>query len=149
MAGAGLLYNLVGLPAILKNREHDPETPYFLVAFLIMSTICIACYICLAIAGIHFVRGKTRLVPLFTTVLIFEVVYFFSLSTLFFSIGALWAIPQIGMSVATATGVANGGLMAQFCVLFPLWAPFAVSWAKGKRGGENGDRHEWTNRDRP
>ncbi len=45
-------------------------------------------------------------------------------------IGILWTVPKIGLSVAGATGAANGGLMAQFIILFPLWAPFAVHWAR-------------------
>lgn len=55
--------------------------------------------------------------------LLFEIVYFFSL-------GMLWLAPSMGMSVAAATGVANGGLMAQFLILFPLWAPLLAFWAR-------------------
>jgi hypothetical protein len=36
------------------------------------------------------------------------------------------------MSVGAATGIANGGLMAQFIILFPLWAPLVVWWARKK-----------------
>ena len=126
LAGLGIWYNLFGLSFFLLNREHDPETPYFLAAFMIMSTICIVCYILLIVTGVQFVRGKTGLARLFTGVLIFEVLYFFS-------IGIMWLMPKIGMSVGAATGVANGGLMFQVIILFPLWAPLAVRWAKRKQ----------------
>ena len=88
----------------------------------IMSTICIVCYILLMVTGVQFVRGKTGLARLFTGVLIFEVVYFFS-------VAMMWLMPKIGMSVAAASGVANGGLAFQIITLFPLWAPFTVRWA--------------------
>lgn len=126
LAGLGISYNLLVLSIILPNREHDPEIPYFLAAFVIMSTICIVCYILLIVAGVQFVRGKTGLARLFTGVLIFEVLYFFS-------VAAMWLMPKIGSSVAAATGVATGGLGLQIITLFPLWAPFVVRWATRKQ----------------
>jgi hypothetical protein len=56
-------------------------------------------------------------------VLLFEVIYFLSVSL-------LWTRLTSGMSVAAATGVANGGLMVQFVILFPLWGPLVLWWAK-------------------
>ena len=88
-----------------------------------MSAICLACYLTLLVIGIQFVRLKSSLVPLFTGVMIFEVVYFFS-------IALFWMIPGIGMSVAAASGVANGGMMFQFLPLFPLWGALLARWAK-------------------
>jgi hypothetical protein len=32
--------------------------------------------------------------------------------------------------VAGATGVANGGMMAQFFILLPIWGPVVVLWAR-------------------
>jgi hypothetical protein len=126
MGVLGICYNLVGLPALLVHWDNDPETPYFLPAFVIMSSICIACYALLIVSGIQFLRGRSALARLFADVLIFEVIYFLT-------IGMLWLIPVVGMSIGAATGVANGGLMIQAFILFPLWAPFVVKWAKKKQ----------------
>ena len=41
----------------------------------------------------------------------------------------MWLIPDIGMSIGAATGVANGGLVIQGITLFPLWGPLLVTWA--------------------
>ncbi len=30
---------------------------------------------------------------------------------------------RTGMSVGVATGIANGGMMVQLMILFPLWSP--------------------------
>lgn len=123
VAGLGLLYTLLPLRAVFLNREQTPDAPYFLPAFIVMAGICVACYGLLTISGIQFLRGRTQLASLFIGVLVFEVIYFFA-------VAALWPMPQIGRSVAAATGVANAGLAIQAMVLFPLWAPFAVYWAQ-------------------
>ena len=70
----------------------------------------------------QFVRLRTSLLKLFIGVIIFELAYFCS-------IGTMWLIPPIGMSIGAATGVANGGLMFQAFILFPFWAPLLASWA--------------------
>jgi hypothetical protein len=122
MATAGLWYNLMSLSGVLSHHVEDPEVPYFFPAYYAMSAICICCYIVLLICGIQFVRLRTGLLGLFVGTVIFEVAYFFSISI-------LWLAPGIGRSVAAATGVANGGIMIQFIILFPLWAPFLAGWA--------------------
>ena len=91
-----------------------------------MSVICIVFYFCLIGFSIDFIRGNFRTVILFTGVLIIEVVYFFG-------IGFLWLHPTIGRSIAGASGVANGGLMAQFVILLPVWAPILLWVAKRKQ----------------
>lgn len=105
------------------SGESRQDTPYFYPAFYIMSAICMGCYALLTIFGVQFIRGRAFHVGWFTTLLLFEIVYFFSL-------GMLWLAPSIGMSIAAATGVANGGLMAQFLIFFPLWAPLLAFWAQ-------------------
>jgi hypothetical protein len=102
----------------------DKDLPYFYQAFYAMSAICILCYLTLIFCGVAFLRRTVRFVWLFVSIMIFEVVYFFSLG--FF----LWPMPQLGLSVAGATGVANGGLMVQFLILFPLWGSILALWAK-------------------
>jgi hypothetical protein len=110
--------------SVIRSFEYDPEMPYFKPIFFIMSLVCVACYIVLLIIGIEFVRLKRRFRHIFAGLLIFEVAYFISISI-------LWIFPvrNFSMSVASATGVANGGLMFQFITLFPLWAPILVTWA--------------------
>jgi len=63
-------------------------------------------------------------------VVLFEVMYFFF-------IAMLWIHPEFGLSIGAATGVANGGLMFQFLIGFPLWAPLAVIWARYRFGNES------------
>ena len=123
----GLFYNSSSLISASSGAfENVDDQPYFYQAFYSMSVICIVFYLCLLGFSIDFIRGNFRTVIPFTGVLIIEVVYFFS-------IGSLWMDPKIGMSVAGATGVANGGLMAQFIILLPLWAPIVLWVAKQKQ----------------
>ena len=122
LAGLGLWYNSKTLFADYSDVFTDRSIPYFYPAFYTMSAICIICYVVLIIIGIQFLRLRTGLRRIFAGVLIFEFIYFFSL-------GFLWLPPDIGRSIGAATGVANGGLMLQAFILFPLWAPFAVGWA--------------------
>jgi len=124
MACLGLWYNTSSFFSFLNIVEYDPEMPYFKPAFFIMSFVCVACYVALLVIGIEFVRLKLRFRRMFTGLLIFEVAYFISISI-------LWSVPvrNFSMSVAAATGIANGGLMFQFITLFPLWAPLLIVWA--------------------
>ena len=122
VAAIGLLYNMISLFTDFSDLVQEQGTVHFYPAFYTMSAICIACYIALLTCGVQFVRLRTNLLKLFVGVIIFEIVYFFS-------IGPMWLIPKIGMSVAAASGVANGGLMFQAFILFPLWAPFLAVWA--------------------
>jgi hypothetical protein len=126
-AAFGLYYNasslLVSFHGAFSEVTQKEDQPYFYTAFYIMSVICIICYALLLWCGVEFVCLKFARAWLFTGLLVFEVVYFFC-------IGLLWMVPRIGMSVAGATGVANGGLMVQFIIVFPLWAPFVVHWAR-------------------
>ena len=131
LAIGGLWYNFAGLPTFLANREHDPEIPYFLPAFVIMSAVCVVCYLLLIVSGVQFVRGRLSVLPLFKGVLVFEIVYFLSIGL----VG--WPMPEIGRSIAAATGVANGGLMLQAFILFPLWAIPVVRWAERKQEGSS------------
>ncbi len=120
-AAAGFWYNSVVLSSFFRGAfQPDPETPYFLHAYIVMSAICWACFALLLICGIQFLRMKTKLVNAFMGLLLFEVLYFFA-------VGVLWMLPEgVGMSIAAATGVANGGLVFQAFVLFPLWAPILL-----------------------
>lgn len=123
----GLLYNFSSFSRLstkpVETVSSDPSIPYFHPAFYAMSAICVCCYGTLLFFGVEFLRGRTSHLKKFTALLIGEVAYYFL-------VGVLWMVPGIGMSVAAATGVANGGLVVQLIILFPLWAPFAATWAK-------------------
>ena len=119
-AGLGLWYNGT---TMFTDFPADPSTPYFRHAFYAMSAICVACYFTLLFVGLQFIRLKSSLVRLFIGVVIFEVVYTFG-------VGLFWTGSGLGLSIAAATGVANGGLMLQFLTLFPIWGPLLARWAK-------------------
>jgi hypothetical protein len=128
-AGFGLYYN--GLTAIgMWQHASDPplrsyDERHFVAAYVLMWLVCTFCYLALMVCGVDLVRSKVRWARTVTLILVFEVVYFFTISL-------LWVMPSIGTSVAAATGVANGGLMAQFVILLPLWAPLLL-WRAQKR----------------
>ena len=122
VAVMGIRYNIISFSTNFSGFMKGQNITYFYPAFYTMSCICIACYICILICGVQFLRLRTGLIKLFTGVVIFEIIYFVS-------IGTICLIPNIGVSVAAAMGVANGGLMFQVFTLFPLWAPFLAGWA--------------------
>jgi hypothetical protein len=124
-AAFGFYYNFMSLIAVSAKNMDTSETPYFYPAFFLMSAICIICHTILLICGIQFFRVHTKIFPVFMGILIFEVLYSFL-------IGILWLVPNIGLSIAAATGVANGGLSFQLITLFFVWAPLLVLWAKRK-----------------
>jgi len=125
LAALGLLYNaMFTLPEFFLGTD-EPVGPYFYPAFYTMSAICVACYVLLLTLGIQFFRLNTSNLGLFVFLFLFEIIY---MKIVFI----LWNQPIIGMSVAEATGVANGGLMLQRWILFPLWAVPAVLWARHK-----------------
>jgi hypothetical protein len=126
----GLYYNAMSTISALHGA-FDPmlkkgDEPYFYQAFVIMSAICVCCYVILLVCGIDLVRSRLRWSRLVSFLMLFEVVYFFA-------IGSLWLEPTIGLSVGAATGVANGGLMAQFIILLPLWGPLLLWWARSRQ----------------
>jgi hypothetical protein len=125
----GLLYNAVTASAAFQGRFSDlvlqDGVPHFYLAFFCMSAICVGCYSLLLVCCIGFIRLKTRAIGWFTGLVVFEVLYFVGVS-------GLWLSRTMGPSIAAATGVANGGLMAQFLILFPLWAPIALYWSRGQ-----------------
>ena len=122
LAGQGLLYNIGSLQTDFSRLSEQVNAPHFSKAFYAMSTICIAFYVALVYVGIQFIRGKTNVWPLFLFVLVFELFYQLQ-------IGSLWLSSEYGMSIAAATGVANGGLMYQIEWFFPLWAPIVAYFA--------------------
>ena len=48
----------------------------------------------------------------------------------FLILGMLWARSRHAMSIGAATGISSGGLMLQWFILFPVWAPIVVWLAR-------------------
>ena len=123
----GLYYNISGLKAVISKGHGQPEeieaAPFIWPAFYTMSAICIAFYLCLIGFSIDLIGGSSRAVVPFAIVMFLEAVYLVG-------VGALWKHPTIGYSFACASGIANGGLMVQFIIALPLWAPFILWMAK-------------------
>jgi hypothetical protein len=122
----GVYYTLSHL-AVTYSEPPGEDTPYFLEAYYSMVTVCLIFYALLAFFGMQFWRLNTRLRFWFLSLLIIEVAYVFLL-------GFLWGLEdqEIAMSIAAATGVANGGLVAQGITLFPIWAGIIVFLAHSK-----------------
>lgn len=127
VAGFGIYYTLMYF-AVVHDLPPNAEEPYFRRAYLTMVAICLIWYAALLGFSMHFWKLKTAWRYWFLGVLVAEAVYFFA-------IGLLWTLEDqdIARSVAAATGVANGGLMAQAVSLFPIWAPIIVFWAHANR----------------
>ena len=120
----GLLYNVSSLSAAFRGAFDDSpdiaNLPYFYTAFYVMSAVCIVCYVSIFVAAIGLCLGSATCARLLAMLLLFEVLYFFA-------VGAMWTLPNAGHGIAAATGIANGGLMAQFVLLLPIWIPIAFA----------------------
>lgn len=126
-AGLGFTYNAISLAAAFagafNGMSAGVRAPYFAGAFFVMSAICICCYLGIVVCAVDLLRLRLRTGRLLVFILLFEIGYFFA-------VGSMWNEPTVGASVAAATGVANGGMMAQYIILFPIWGPVAL-WAAG------------------
>ena len=121
-AAIGLLFNANSFFAIASGTLEDAigqHEPYLYEAFYTLSAVCVICYLALALCGIQFIRLSTSLFWLLALTFSVEAVAFFGT-------GRLWAHPVYGDSVAAASGIALGGLMPQFFIFLPLWAPILV-----------------------
>jgi hypothetical protein len=126
----GILYNMSSLWASFSGAFQklikEQNLIYFYPSFYAMSAICVIFYLLLIFCGIYFLRLSIRFSYVFIATLVCEVLYFFSLGF----VG--WHLKGASLSIAAATGVANGGLMAQFFILFPVWGIILSLWTKKK-----------------
>ena len=122
-AAYGLYYNSTTFHATFRRPPEPDEPVYFRQAFYTLSAICIVFYVLLGWVGVAFVIGRSGLWSLFVALMVAEV-------TFFIAVTALWRYSPHAMSIAAASGVSSGGLMAQFIILFPLWAPIIVWFAQ-------------------
>jgi hypothetical protein len=73
--------------------------------------------------AVQFIRLSTSVLWFFVFVLSVEAVIYFGTEW-------LWTNPVYGASVAAATGISTAGLMPQFLIFLPLWAPILVWMAR-------------------
>ena len=123
LAIGGLLYTAASLYAVasggIDQLAVEASTPYVHTAFYVMASTCVAFYAVLLLCGIQFVRLRSSLWWLFLGLLVAEVIYYLL-------VGWLWSHSTLGNSIAGASGISSGGLVLQFVLLFPLWAPIIV-----------------------
>lgn len=100
------------------------EVPYFYPAFYSMLGVTIVCYLVLAWCGLDQLRLRIAYLKLFIGLFVFEILY------MVFTGAFLFHLPKINTSIAAASGVTFPMLMPPFFILLPLWAPFALVWAK-------------------
>ena len=127
MAGFGLYYNYytasIAITGGFERVNSESKLLFFYPIFTVMSAICVLCYLLLSWAGLQFLLGRNFSRLIFTGLMIFEPVFFFGHIV-------WWFIPFIGLSIGASTGVALGGLMYQFNILFPIWAPLLLWWTE-------------------
>ena len=130
VAVGGILYTAASLYAVasggIDQLAIESDTPYVHAAFYVMASVCVFFYAVLLLCGVQFIRLRSSLWWLFAAVLAVEVIFFFL-------VGYLASHPTFGSSIAGATGNSSGGLVFQFFVLFPLWAPIIVWLAHRSR----------------
>ena len=124
LALTGFAYNAKSFAGVLRTDISEPAAPYLTAAFLTLSGVCVVCYLALLVLGIDFLRLQTRGRHLFAVLMAFEVL-FPVLIRLVCELGS----ETVAMSVAGATGISIGGLVPQFLLGFPLWAPVAIALA--------------------
>lgn len=121
LALLGLSYNAASVVGVVFLSTESPSTPYFSVAYVLMSAVCTAMFALVLVAGIDLLRGRARHRWMLVFVCLTGVAYFFL-------IRFMWMLPNesLASSVAEATGLANGGIMFFYMTLFPFWAPILV-----------------------
>ncbi len=119
-AALGLLESYSSYQWVTSAQFPIPQDPpQFADTFFIMMGISIVIHLMLLLSGILIVLQKPRATRLFIVT---------CMLMMWFFVGAafLWLNPEIGGSVASATGVSGGYLGVFAITLFPLWAPFFV-----------------------
>ena len=123
----GIFCNLSALATATAGGYADlikrEGIPYFYAVVYVTSIVCIVCYVLLILCSADFIRLRFRRFPLFVATLCCEVMYLVGT-------GLLWMSTNLGKSVAVANGAVDDGLMFQFIILFPFWAPLVVLWAR-------------------
>lgn len=114
----GLAYNAATLFFFSDIRRSD-DPPFLGVVFFALSFLCIALYCVLFACGIQLLRLRANWWWVLAIVCAAEL-------TLRTAVRAAWQHPEWGQSIAMATGISMGGMMAQVAVYFPWWGPVLV-----------------------
>ena len=133
-AVVGLLYSMQSLAFGLSGRFDDIASahvmPHFHAVFYLMSAVCVVCFLVLLWGGYHLARRRLSVAGVLAVAWLFEIVYVVA-------IRYTSRLSDIGGSIAGAAGVANGGMMAQFFILLPLWGPLAMLWVRRRARSED------------
>ncbi len=125
----GFSYNYLtfsrDLSGLAKEVGVEINEQYFINSYYIMTAVCITVFSLLAINGIQLIRQKPKWAIILLLISFIEIAYYLILSY-------LWQHSEYGLSVAAATGIANGGLSPQIFSLFILWGPAIAYWARTK-----------------
>lgn len=114
-------------PAASELRAETAEAPFAVEAFVVGAALAASCFVALLGIGIAFLRGSVRWVPAFGVVLLVELAL-----TVLPPLAAARGGGPVLTSVARTAGLATGGLVMQWFVLFPLWGFFAARWARDR-----------------
>ncbi len=119
----GLAYNAstLAFSSAILDAPDTPSAfgPHVAVAFYVLSGICIALYLLLLASGVQLLRDRLGWWRVLAAVCVLAII-------LWYSAGSMWRHPDWGLSIGAATGISMGGLMAQYIILFPVWAPFVL-----------------------
>ena len=130
LALVGLFYNATTISTDFSRFHDDRDVAFFYPAFYTMSAISISSFVLLLVLGIQFLRIKPGVVRVFVLLLVFEVLYMLAIGPMLFLLSG-------GRSIGGATALANGGMMFQAFILFPIWAIPASLWAGRKLSESN------------
>lgn len=117
LAGWGLWYLIHIVPRVIADSRPDPQTPYFMQAFLVMSGINLLLIAVLAFSGIQLLRVRPGAVRVYNWFALVTCVYFFSIGFIVWPMGG-----ELSASIGAATGIGNMGIAPFF--FLPLRLPF-------------------------
>lgn len=124
------------------NIIKEYKLTFFYQALFAMYAICVVFYMLLLLCGVFFLKLQTKFTHLFIGVMVAEVLYF-----LFLRFVVIHLTGGYAQSIGAAAGVATGGLMVQYFILFPLWGTVLALWTSGRLQDEYLTNGSITDRD--
>jgi len=121
-AGVGIATTLVIVSNFLRGKGGeitDSVPPSFRQMFFLFSALSIAFNLLLGLTAAALLLGHPISAWQFFAVFMPQVLYIFLL-------GVLWRHPNVGPSIAAATGIGNVGITIPFLCLLPIWGPIAL-----------------------
>lgn len=108
----------------LDGFLHDsPDAPFVVECFYGMTATNILFLAAVAFAGYRLIRQSTAAIRFSNYVCLGEIFYLLLLPF-------LWMLPRLGLSFASATGIANVGVMVQADVFYPPIAWIALTFCR-------------------